>query len=737
MKKILSLLLILFVPLSFSILHPTLFLPSLSAENNFMNDIGRPDSLNMKLVGMWNVGYPYAIHTNDEYLYLGSGGSVIIYNVSDTTNPEQIGNISFPGAYVRDIYILDSLMFVADQERGLRIANISDPSNPFEVGSYDSSWTHGVFARANLAYTTESSNLVIYDISNPEQPILLSKHTMPKPHGVDVIVKDEYAYVADGQGGLRIIDVSDSTNPVGTGNFTPVGYIYALSLYCDSIILLASEPVPQHNYCGGLWIVNIKDPYNPYPLGCDTSFLDAMDVSYFSHYAYVSSWTEGIKVIDFDDPSNPYIVGEFFPPGYTWNIVNTNIGPYIYTGEWRGNGLRTIDASDPTQPVTIDYDLLPDDCMDVAIKENFAYVANSCSGIYTLDVSNPNNPKEASHYDTECRSNSIVIKDSIAYIADSASILLLNISNPSNPEKISELPLNCGGYGLDLNYPYLYVTSAWERYFAIVDVSNPQSPFVTGICYLDSIFPKYICHKDTFAYVSGTGGAVINIKDVYNPTLETYCSGCSKGIDYRGNYLYAAGDTIINILDISDPTTPVLVNSFPTVRDYPFELTIKDSLLYVALQIVGVEVFNISSPLTPISVGYYCGSPLCIPLGIGISDDHVYLAADNGIFIFEYTGGTGIEQQGEASIPIFPSMQILQNPIRGNSIKLLLTSGNNNNTTINLYNLSGQKIKTFSLDNLSTGENRLNLSIDNIPGGVYFLKMEGNNNKSEKVVIVK
>jgi hypothetical protein len=736
LKKILSLILSFFIPLSFSILHSTSFLPSISAENNFMNDIGRPDSLNMKLVGMWNVGYPFAIHTSNGYLYLGSGGSVIIFNVSDTTNPEQIGNISFPGAHVRGIYVLDTLMFVADQERGLRIANISDQSNPFEVGSYDSSWTHAVFARANLVYTTESSNLVIYDISNPEQPVLLSKHTMPKPHGVDVIVKDEYAYVADGQGGLRIINVSDSTNPFETGNFTPVGYIYALSLYCDSIILLATEPVPQHNYCGGLWIVNIKDPYNPYPMGCDTSFLDAMDVSYFSHYAYVSSWTEGIKVIDFNDPSNPYIIGEFLPPGYTWNIVNTNIGPYIYAGEWRGNGLRTIDASEPTQPVTIDYDLLPDDCMDVAIKENYAYVANSCSGIYTLDISDPNNPKEVSHYDTGCRSNSIVIKDSIAYIADSASILLLDISNPSNPEKISELPLNCGGYGLDLDYPYLYVTSAWESYFAIIDVSNPQSPLVTGICYLDNN-PTYICYKDTFAYVSGTGGAVINIKDVYNPTLETYCSGCSRGIDCRGNYLYAAGDTIINILDISDPANPILVSSFLTVRDYPFELTIKDSLLYVALQIVGVEVFDISSPLTPISVGYYCGPPLSIPLGIGISDDLVYLAADNGIFIFEYTGGTGKEEEKiqykneTLSFKCYPTTF-------SKNIKIELVTEKRENIKLQVYDASGRLCKKLVDKKLDKGSYSYNWNSKEYANGIYFSVLNvGEKKFTQKIVKIK
>ena len=217
MKKIFFLSFISLLHFSSIISRSTSFLPSISAENISMKTINRADSLNMGLVGMWNYGYPFAIHTTNDYLYLGSGGGVIIYDISDTTNPEKIGNISFPGGYVRGIYVLDTLMFVGDQEKGLRIANVSDPSNPFEVGNYEARWVHGVFARNQLAYTTEfngdSSELVIYDVSDPQSPNILSKDTLPGLSTGEVLVKDGYTYVANVRGGLRIIDVSDSTNP--------------------------------------------------------------------------------------------------------------------------------------------------------------------------------------------------------------------------------------------------------------------------------------------------------------------------------------------------------------------------------------------------------------------------------------------------------------------------------------------------------------------------------------------
>ncbi|MCK4232907.1 hypothetical protein KAX75_00640, partial [candidate division WOR-3 bacterium] len=346
------------------------------------------DSLNMNMVGMWNFGYPCAIYAKDNYLYLGSGGCVIIFDLSDSTNPEKIGDISFPGTDVRGIYIQDTLMFIGDGEKGLRIANISDPFQPIEIGSYGSYFSHSVFVRNNLAYVTELNSeiigeLVIYDISNPQEPHILSKDTLPEFHPNDVIVKDKYAYVANGQGGLRVIDVSDSTNPFEISHFIPPiygTYVNSLALCCDSILLFSAEPGVGN---GGLWVINIKDPYDPYPMGCDTSFWVGLDVSYFSHYAYVSS-AEDIKIIDFSTLSYPHIVGELHTPFALFNVVNTNIGSIIYAGEWRKNGLRTVNASDPTLPITIDYDIIPDLSIDVSVQGNYAYIANFYSGVYVL-----------------------------------------------------------------------------------------------------------------------------------------------------------------------------------------------------------------------------------------------------------------------------------------------------------------------------------------------------------------
>jgi len=722
-------------------------------QDTFTSELYRADSLNMKIIGMWNFGSPLAIYTSNDYLYLGSGGSVIIFDVSDTTNPQKIGHISFPGRYVRGIYVLDTLMFVGDGEKGFRIAKISNPVYPEEIGSYESYFSTAVFVKNNLAYVLELSTdsvtigeLVIYDVSDPQEPNILGEDALPEPHIADIIVKDKYAYVANGQGGLRIIDVSDSKNPFEISYYIPPAnaYVRSISICCDTLLLLGVDGL-SHN--GGLWVINITDPYNPCSLGCDTSFSEGCDVSYYSHFSYVSTVSEGIKIIDFIDPSNPYVIGEFLPPSYLWNAVNTNIGPYVYAGEWRSNGLRTIDVSDSTQPVTIDYDLIPDQSMDVSVQGNYAYIANLASGIYILDISEPSNPNEISHYDTPGLSCSIIVKDSIAYIADSSSIILLNIKDPFYPEKISELSLVCDGHGLALNFPYLYVTSTKNHQFVIVDVNNAQNPVITDSCYLDSALPTSICYKDSLAFVSAPwkGMAVINTADVYNPILITYLTllGYPVGIAYTENYLYAADfeTNFINIINISDPTNPFLEDLFYTIRDYPFALSISDSFLYVSLQGYGIEVLNISSPLLPQSIGHYCGAPLGIPRGITFANGLAYLTADNGIFIFEYTGGAGEKEEASRSsskanisFKCYPStfskkVSIEINTEKKESIKL------------QIYDIAGRKIKDIFTGRIKGKKlffwHGLNNKGREVSSGIYFLGIESRiGNYHKKLVFI-
>ncbi|MCK4235311.1 T9SS type A sorting domain-containing protein, partial [candidate division WOR-3 bacterium] len=362
-----------------------------------------------------------------------------------------------------------------------------------------------------------------------------------------------------------------------------------------------------------------------------------------------------------------------------------------------------------------------------------------------LDISDPTNPKEISHYDTKSRSNSIITRDSIAYVADSASVLLLNIKNPYNPQMISELPLICNGFGMVLDYPYLYVTSELTHDFTIVNVSNPENPFITGSFHLNG-FPTYICYKDTFAFVSVSleGIAVINTANVYNPTLVTYLQlpGYARGNVCKGNFLYVATEdsSLICIVNLTDPSTPILENTVNTIQDYPFSITVSDTLLYVAEQFSGIEVFNISSSPSIQSVGYYIGDPLCIPLGITSEVGLAYLAADNGVFIFQYTGCSQIEANEIKRIGLkFPISLRCYPSTFSERVTIEITSVNEENIKLGLFDIMGRNIKDIFTGRMKGKRffewNGLNKNGDRVSSGIYFLRMWTENDNIQKKII--
>ena len=64
----------------------------------------------------------------------------------------------------------------------------------------------------NYAYCTFTNGLMILDISNIASPNFVSHYYLPEgAYGIDI--SGNYAYVADQESGLQIIDVTDPANP--------------------------------------------------------------------------------------------------------------------------------------------------------------------------------------------------------------------------------------------------------------------------------------------------------------------------------------------------------------------------------------------------------------------------------------------------------------------------------------------------------------------------------------------
>ena len=184
-----------------------------------------------------------------------------------------------------------------------------------------------VAVSGNYAYVAdEDAGLHIIDITNPQNPVLAGICDTPG-NALSVVVSGDHAYVADLSGGLRVIDVSNHQNPVEAGyDVTPdLAYGIAMSGNC----------VYMGDYAS-LRIVNVSNPASPTEVGFIGTTLAVQGVSIVGNLAYFGEGSAGFRVVDVSNPASPLEVGYY-------NLVSgpTKVaasGPYAYCACW-GNGL--------------------------------------------------------------------------------------------------------------------------------------------------------------------------------------------------------------------------------------------------------------------------------------------------------------------------------------------------------------------------------------------------------------
>jgi len=145
--------------------------------------------------------------------------------------------------------------------------------------------TSAVAVQGTIAYIGVGFHLVILDVSTPANPLYLGQTAALPGIVQDVAVVGRMAYIADGSGGLRIVDVSDLTSP------SEVGAYDTSEAACDVAVVGSTAYVAAGE--SGLRIIDISDPTSPSELGtCDTPG-NARSAAVVGSTAYIADGWDG------------------------------------------------------------------------------------------------------------------------------------------------------------------------------------------------------------------------------------------------------------------------------------------------------------------------------------------------------------------------------------------------------------------------------------------------------------
>jgi hypothetical protein len=132
---------------------PSFFPPNSRQRLSGLGFRSRQQSQNVELVGFTG-GAIFDVFVKDNYAYCASVSGLLIFNVSNPSNPQLVGKLFLPD--FAGVYVSGNYAYVADWGAGLRVIDVSNPANPREVGFFDTpGYARGVYVSGNYAYVAD------------------------------------------------------------------------------------------------------------------------------------------------------------------------------------------------------------------------------------------------------------------------------------------------------------------------------------------------------------------------------------------------------------------------------------------------------------------------------------------------------------------------------------------------------------------------------------------------------
>ena len=155
----------------------------------------------------------------DRYLYTINFNELVLFSIGENYQPSRFARLD-TGTQAETLFQLKNLLFVGSTT-GMLMYDVASSANPNYLNSIEHFRScDPVVADENYAYVTlrggtncftETNELQIIDIRNPEELSVVARQVMYNPHGL--AVQEDYLLVCDGTAGLKVIDISNREEP--------------------------------------------------------------------------------------------------------------------------------------------------------------------------------------------------------------------------------------------------------------------------------------------------------------------------------------------------------------------------------------------------------------------------------------------------------------------------------------------------------------------------------------------
>ena len=285
----------------------------------------------------------------------------------------------------------------------------------------------------------------------------------------DVVIDNNLAFVAQGEGGLMIINISDPKSPTAISivNEGMKGYANKVSRK-DSVLYIASGGF-------GVSVVNAADPENPQITATNLALKPAKNFLVMGNFLFTSVAEYGVQISEISYSTQPDIRGGTDTPGYAQGICSSADSNYLLVANGE-MGLAVFDISElqngwGNYPLVgwVDISEYTEDVVSHPTLP-YAYVACGAAGFTIVDYSDPADLQVVSSYVTGGYAKEILYKDSRVYMTTGLrGLKIFDVTNVSSPVLIGTVKTEYSK-GLTMDDNYIYVADEVE---GLITISIP------------------------------------------------------------------------------------------------------------------------------------------------------------------------------------------------------------------------------------------------------------------------
>ncbi|MDZ4256732.1 MAG: VWA domain-containing protein, partial [archaeon] len=530
-------------------------------------------------------------------------------------------NVTPDGPYYCDpnISVTLSIPATAGTRKPVDVMVVFDKSGSMSWGGQlSTSDALGIALSTSTALIADSSGgLRDINVANPGLPMFFDTYNSPGI-GRDVDAFGNYAYLADGTQGLRVVGISNPINIFPVAQVDVGGGAYGVAAEGDktyvvtfsssnvdesmtagtnqvlvigrnaSNLFAAQSFIPSVDFVSGAMAyvrrvgnpignleVNIRATLNGPNLGTATLSPGSLSASYQSaivSFPSIIPLTSGstyylVLTTPSTNNSNYYQWGARNGNAYSRGNAYQNTSSQNWDARFQTHfidGLIVLDTSTPTSPTIIGAASL-DDGWRVWVDGGYAYVADGISGMRIFDVTQ-NTPQEVGFYNTSGYAYEVSVDYPYAFVSDGlAGVRFFDISNPSSPNLLSTYNTPGTAYAARADGTILYVADGSS--LQVLDFSTINTP-----AFIDAYTTPYryrdleINNGWAYLAVDNAIPGLITIDLSQGPKVDQAIVAAQTFIDFNGWSVLQdqMGLVTYNTLSYLDE---VLTSNFAAVRN--------------------------------------------------------------------------------------------------------------------------------------------------------------------------